>query len=149
MRILASMALALILGIASGCENQAPPSAPVKQPEQPASAPQFAPKPAETIRQKADVGMGEKGRGYGDGPVATPIKTLWAVKEQIVLLQIQDALRTYKALDPQGHGPQNDKEFMEKIITANSIRLPALPSGHRYVYDPAKEELMVEQPKQP
>ena len=144
MRILAPVALALILAVAAGCESNAPQPVPAKQ-----SAPPAVAKPVETIRQKADVGMGEKGRGYGDGPVATPIKTLWAVKEQITLLQVEDGLRTYKALDPQGHGPKNDKEFMEKIIKANNIRLPALPPGHRYVYDPAKEELMVEQPKQP
>jgi hypothetical protein len=35
---------------------------------------------------------------------------------------------------------------MEKIIKANRIRLPALPQGQRYVYDPKQEQLMVEKP---
>ena len=38
---------------------------------------------------------------------------------------------------------------MEKIIKAGGIRLPPLPPGHRYVYDPATEQLLVEQPRQP
>ena len=39
------------------------------------------------------------------------------------------------------------EEFMEKIVQANNIRLPELPEGHRYLYDPTTNELMVERPK--
>jgi hypothetical protein len=53
----------------------------------------------------------------------------------------------YKALDPNGRGPKTHEEFMEKIIRANDIKLPELPSGHRYVYDPVQGELLVEQPR--
>jgi len=35
---------------------------------------------------------------------------------------------------------------MEKIIKANNISLPELPEGHKYVYDPKLEMLMVEKP---
>ncbi len=93
--------------------------------------------------------MGEKGRGYGMGAVATPIKALWAVREQAVLIQIRSALQLYKAADPDGRGPKSHQEFMDKIIKANYIKLPALPAGDRYVYDPKEEELFVEHPRQP
>ena len=35
---------------------------------------------------------------------------------------------------------------MQKIIKENQIKLPELPFGQRYVYDPKKEQLMVEKP---
>jgi hypothetical protein len=103
----------------------------------------------EPNRDKAGVGMGEKGRGYGMGAVATPIKALWAVREQAVLIQIRSAMQLYKAADPEGRAPKSHQEFMDKIIKANYIRLPALPAGDRYVYDPQEEELFVEHPRQP
>ena len=48
----------------------------------------------------------------------------------------------------EGRTPKSHEEFMEKIIKANHIHLPTLPEGHRYVYDPKQEQLMVEQPAQ-
>ncbi len=33
---------------------------------------------------------------------------------------------------------------MQRIIKENMIKLPDLPPGDRYVYDPKREELMVE-----
>ena len=36
---------------------------------------------------------------------------------------------------------------MENVIKANQIKLPVLPPGHKYVYDPATKQLMVERPK--
>jgi hypothetical protein len=114
----------------------------------PIHAPNSTAAPAQdVIRQKADVGMGEAGRGYGEGFVATPVKALWFAKEKLVLVQIEHDLQLFKAQDPQGRGPKSHEEFMEKIIKAGGIRLPALPLGQRYVYDPAKEELQVEQPR--
>ena len=35
---------------------------------------------------------------------------------------------------------------MEKIIKENMIKLPELPEGHKYVYDPMLKTLMVEKP---
>ncbi|MGA2064682.1 MAG: hypothetical protein ABSG86_06925 [Thermoguttaceae bacterium] len=105
--------------------------------------------PQDVIRQKADVGMGEAGRGYGKGIIATPIKALWFAKERLTLDRIEHDLQIFKAQDPQGRGPKSQQEFFDKIIVAGRIRLPALPPGQRYVYDPAKEELQVEQPRQP
>jgi hypothetical protein len=160
MRTLGFAAAMLLASTLIGCSEPAPEADRAGEPAQsapaqPIEAPQAAPSATapsnavETVREKAAVGMSEKGRDYGKDPIATPVSTLWSVKEQLVLIQIQSALQLYKAADSDGRGPRNHKEFMEKIVRANDIRLPKLPSGHRYVYDPAKEELMVEKPKQP
>jgi len=66
-------------------------------------------------------------------------------QERIVFeIEVPQALNLYKAVN--GKGPQTHEEFMEKIIKANNIKLPELLPRERYVYDPEKEQLMVEQP---
>ncbi len=76
----------------------------------------------------------------------TPVTTYFAANEMIAFrVAIPDAMRLYKA--ENGAGPKTHDEFMEKIIKANRIRLPDLPLGQRYVYDPKREELMVEHPQ--
>jgi len=114
---------------------------------QPRTAPQMQPtaQPGATA-QKADVGVGKRGRGYGPGLVTTPVATYWAAKEMIAFrVQIPDAMRLYKATN--GSAPKTHEEFMEKIIKENQVKLPELPPGQRYVYDPNREELMVEHPQ--
>jgi hypothetical protein len=152
------IAAGLLWIVAVGCEEPAPP--PAGQPSAPVSAKPAAPvaSPAvpgpaaptpDVVREKAAVGMGERGRGYGEGFVATPVKALWRVTEQMAINQIEHDMQLYKASSPDGRGPRTQEEFMEKIIKAGGIRLPPLPPGQRYVYDPATELLMVEQPRQP
>ena len=98
------------------------------------------------MREKADVGVGQQGRGYGGGVVTTPVATYFAVQQQLVFrIEIPHALDLYKATE--GHAPRTHEEFMREIVKANQIRLPELPAGHRYVYDPKTEQLMVEHPK--
>lgn len=99
--------------------------------------------PANVVREKAQVGMTGKGQGYGGDPITEPVRQLWRVKEQIVLIQIEKAVQLFEATENRKIA-SND-EFMTKIVKENQI---ALPPGHRYVYDPAKGELMVERPKQ-
>ena len=55
------------------------------------------------------------------------------------------ALQLFKATN--GRAPNSEDEFMQQVIAANNIQLPQLPPGHRYVYDVAAEQLMVEHPK--
>jgi hypothetical protein len=101
---------------------------------------------AETVT-KADVGAGRKGRGYGGGFVSEPARVYFNIRERAVFqIQIPQALKTYKAMDPRGKGPQDTDEFMEKIIQQNGIQLPELPPGQTYEYDPQAEELMVRRP---
>lgn len=89
--------------------------------------------------------MTGKGQGYGGDPITEPVRQLWRVKEQIVLIQIEKAVQLFEATENRKIA-SND-EFMTKIVKENQIALPVLPPGQRYVYDPAKGELMVERPK--
>ncbi len=96
------------------------------------------------VREKAAVGAGEKGRGYGGDMVTMPLATIWTVKEKLLYEQIDDGMKLYKA--SEGHAPKTHEEFMDKIIKARNLKLPDLPAGHRYVYDPSVEKLMIERP---
>jgi hypothetical protein len=108
-----------------------------EEPEAPAEKP---------VREKADVGAGEKGSGYGGGIITTPVSVYWRAQERITYqIQIPQAMQLFKANN--GRAPESHEEFMEKIIGEQNIDLPELPVGHKYVYDPKEEELMVEHPK--
>ena len=98
-------------------------------------------------RVKAQKGVGVKGRSLDqhEGLFVTPAKAYFTVRERAVFeIQIPEALKLYKAT--HGNGPKSHEEFMAQIVDANQIHLPELPAGQRYVYDPEKEELMVERP---
>jgi hypothetical protein len=114
---------------------------------QPRTPPQMQPVPQPgATPQKADVGAGKRGRGYGPGLVTTPVATYFAAKEMIAFrIQIPGAMKNYKALN--GSAPKTQEEFMEKIIKEGGIQLPDLPPGQRYVYIPEKEDLFVEHPQ--
>ena len=95
---------------------------------------------------KAQVGSGDKGRGYGGGIITTPVSTYFAVRERIMFeITIPDALRGFK-FENDFKGPKSNEEFMEKVIKKNGIQLPTLPPGHKYIYDPKEEQLMVIRP---
>ncbi len=98
-----------------------------------------------TVREKADVGMGEKGRGYGGGIITTPVHVYFTAQELIILQHIEHAMQLYKG-EHDGKPPKTQDEFMDRIIKENNIRLPTLPQGERYVYDPKTGELMIEKP---
>ena len=63
-----------------------------------------------------------------------------------MLMQLEQAIKLYKA--QHGSLPRTHEEFMEKIVNnpQYGIRLPELPPGHRYVWDPKQEKLLVERP---
>jgi len=131
------MALGLMLLL--GCEQPSPPQKPA------VNAPP-APVPVVIVQKKAEVGVGEKGRDYGQGIVATPAATLFAAKERLVFeVQIPQAMQLFKATE--NRAPKDNDEFMRRIIKENNIKLPDLPEGDRYMYDPKTEQLMVESPK--
>ena len=70
---------------------------------------------------------------------------MFAAKERLVFeIQIPEAMKLFKATEDRL--PKSHEEFMERIVKENHIILPLLPEGHRYVYDPKRGELMVEQP---
>jgi hypothetical protein len=98
-------------------------------------------------RVKADVGVGVKGRGLDQfkGPLVTPAKAYFTMREKAIFqIRIPHAMQTYEAL--HGNAPRTHEQFMAEIIQASQIKLPDLPPGQRYVYDPQAKELMVERP---
>ncbi len=102
-----------------------------------------------TERVKAKVGVGAKGRRLEDERlvklIVTPAVALFRTRERVVFeIQIPHAMQLYEALN--GKKPVSQNEFFEQIIKLNQIKLPTLPEGQRYVYDPKKHELMVERP---
>jgi CRISPR-associated Cas5-like protein len=133
---------------ATGSDTAAPdPESEAPANDEPASAP--APAEEEAVeRVKADVGAAKKGRSLDEyeGVVVTPAKSLFAVQERMVFqVQIPKAMQTYEAIN--GGKPKSHEEYMTKIIEENLIKLPELPTGQRYAYDPEQGELMVEKPK--
>lgn len=122
-------------------QNAAPPPPPAEAQAKPAD------KPSENvIREEAKVGVGKRGRGYEPGLVTTPVAAYFGARERIVFeIQIPQAMKLYKA--EHERGPKTQEEFMQKIVKEQGVRLPDLPDGHRYIYDPATEQLMVERPK--
>jgi hypothetical protein len=105
---------------------------------------QAGPQPG-MVREKADVGSGEKGH-YGQGLVATPAGTYWRVRESLAFtIQVPHAIQLFEALE--GRPLKSEKEFWDRIIKENHIQLPKLPMGHRYFFDLQAKELMVERPQ--
>lgn len=120
------------------------PAAPV---EDPAVTTNDAATPAEpgTIRTTAKAGVGKQGRNYGSGMVVTPVRAYFISKQKIVFeVQIPHAMRLYKATNDRF--PKDFDEFKREILEPSQISLPPLPAGHKYVYDAAQGELLVEQP---
>ncbi len=124
-------------------ESVEPPTdtaAPIPPPPPPSTLP-ASDQMVEPVHQPATVGVGKKGRGYGTGPIATPIAAYFSTRQRMVFdIQIPSAMNIYRAQN--GHFPKSHEEFMGKIIKENSIRLPELRSGKRYVYDPDKAAKM-------
>lgn len=153
-KIALKMGCVCIISLLVGCSGSEPAKPPATQQptasvEQPAPPPPPPPtetaKTPNTIEKKADVGVGKRGRGYGKGVIVTPVATLFAVRERVVFtIQIPEAMKLFKATEDRI--PKSHEEFMEQIIKANNIRLPDLPDGDRYMYDPKTGELMVESP---
>ena len=142
--------LLIVSAALAGCEDTPPPpvaggNPPVTTDAERADA---SADTSVTERTPAEAGVGRQGRSLDDvegvgNVVAQPAKSLFAARERLVFeVQIPQALDLFKATN--GRGPQTHEEFMSQIVQANQIRLPDLPEGQRYVYDPQQEQLMVE-----
>ncbi len=115
--------------------------------DEPAPAEQPVDNP-DTERVKAEAGVAKAGRSLDEyeGMYVTPAKALFSFREKAVFqIQIPKNLQLYKGIN--GHNPRTHEEFMKEIIEANLVKLPELPPGQRYVWDPEKGELMVERPR--
>lgn len=101
--------------------------------------------PQVTDSEVAAVGVGDRGQGYGNDPFTAPAATYWRAQEKIAFeIEIPHALQLYKALNPEGKGPVSHEAFMQDVIAANRIKLPELPEGKQYRYDPQTETLFVD-----
>ncbi len=149
------IAIAIVSLTTLGCDKKvastptpAPPVvAPVVAP--PVVAPPVIPPPAtETV--KAEAGVTGKGTTYGGGIVTEPVRQYFRVQERVVFeIQIPQALNLYKATNDRL--PATHDEFWKEIIVANNLesKMPKLPEGHKYVWDPQAGELMVTRPQTP
>jgi hypothetical protein len=118
-------------------------AAPAGNPQQPAAS-----SDGETERVKAQAGVGIKGRSLDEyeGVVVTPVKSYFAAKEPVVFeIQFPSQYRLYKAMEDSV--PKDFDDLKAKVLDPYQIRLPELPPGHRYIWDAATEQLMVERPK--
>lgn len=103
-------------------------------------------RPAETEREAARAGVGEKGKSLEFRLGQTAAKAYFQARERIVFeIQIPEAMKLYKATN--GYAPRSQEEFERDILQANQITLPRLPPNHRYVYSPEDEDLFVEHPQ--
>lgn len=97
---------------------------------------------------EAGVGVGRQGRSLDNlddvgKVIAQPAVSYFAAKEKLVFeVQVPQALGLYEATN--GEGPRSHDDFMRDIIAANGIKLPELPAGRQYRYDPETKKLMVE-----
>ena len=104
--------------------------------------------PAEGQRVIAEAGVGKKGQSLKDekgigAMIVQPARSLFAVEQRMVFqVQIPKAMQTFSAIE--GRKPNSHDEYMSKIIKANLIKLPELPAGQSYIYDPKLGELMVQ-----
>jgi len=153
----------------SGCDSvqpidsgQVPPPVEVPQ-QQNAVAPDEdnAPNEDNTVTVKAEPGLSGKGNygtPTGNNPmeiITVPISTMFRTQDRLVLQQVEHAMNLYKA--EHGMAPATHAEFWEKIIVANNLqpnqssanrnKLPQLPAGQTYVYDPKDGVLKVRKPK--
>ena len=104
-----------------------------------------------TVMVQAAPGMTGRGTNYNTSTnnpmsiITVPISTLFSTRERLVLQQVDHAMNLYKG--EHGNAPSSHEEFMRKIIQENNIRLPRLPEGQNYVYDPSDGVLKVRKPR--
>ncbi|MCA9103424.1 MAG: hypothetical protein KDA63_19850 [Planctomycetales bacterium] len=144
----AAAATLLLCLLAGGCGGGGGAKGPPAQPAADAgpAAQQPAPGMPVMVREKAQVGVGAKGHDYKPGLISTPVAEYFKTKEKVAFeIKIPYAMKIHKGL--YGSAPASQEEFMDKIIEFNQIKLPELPPGHTYVYDPETEQLYVEHPE--
>jgi hypothetical protein len=102
-------------------------------------------------RVRAEVGVGKRGQSLNDeqgigGMIVQPARALFATEQRVVFnVLIPKAVQLFEATE--GRKPRSHDEYMSRIIKANLIKLPTLPAGQKYIYDPNTGELMVQKPR--
>lgn len=128
--------LVTILVFSAGCglENQtsAPQSQQQAKPKTTTDIGEFDPNAGKEV-VSSDVNI--------TNPITAALEAYQPLKQQVAGLGIDHAVNLFYALE--GRYPKDHEEFMQRIITDNQMRLPALPSGLAYQYDVANHKLVV------
>lgn len=95
----------------------------------------------------AAANPGEAQPNPGENPAGSPalIPVLELVPEKsrpLVELAINRAIEAYKKKNPSG--PADADELINKVLKPKGIRLPKLPPGAKFVFDPNNGQLMIE-----
>ncbi|MCI0357736.1 MAG: hypothetical protein L0211_04520 [Planctomycetaceae bacterium] len=101
-------------------------------------------------RVKAGKGVGQKGRSLDqyEGVYVTPAKAYFAAKERIFFeIEFKANYDRWRVLEDQA--PKDFDELKSKFLDPLGLtpKLPKLPDGHKYVWDAATEQLLVERPR--
>ncbi len=138
----------------------AAPESPSEKPPTEAVAEEKTEKPAqeadgeavnsETVNiEQGFTGKGQYGQTGGEQVsdiITVPVGALFSTRERVFMMTLQNAENMYKA-DNDNKMPATHEEYMEKIVNANMIKLPELPDGQEYLYDPDTQKLMIKKPK--
>jgi hypothetical protein len=103
--------------------------------------------PAVTEKAKGGMGAGSQAVGKPGGILTTPISAYFYITERLAFDMVTHALDLFRGAE--GRWPKDEAEFNQRIIKENQIRLPTLPEGHTYFYDPEKGQLMIRHPAPP
>ena len=101
-------------------------------------------------RLKAGKGVGAKGRSLDEyeGVYVTPAKALFSAKERIFYeIEFKKNYQLYNATTEDI--PKDFEDLKAKVLDPYGLtaKMPALPEGHKYVWDPTIQELLVERPR--
>jgi len=117
-----------------------------KPPPPVAKAPPAPPPPVVMEQVKAQKGVGLEGKSLEgeSGVIVTPVKALFLAKQEIAFeINFRHQYQIYRVT---GELPKDFDDLTEKVLKPFQIKLPKLPPGHKYIWDAANEELMVERP---
>ncbi len=84
---------------------------------------------------KAEPGSGKWQPGKA-GFLMTPINAYFSTKERVVFLQVENELKTFRAL--KGRKPKDFQEVQKEILKPVAIKLPELKPGETYFFDASK-----------
>ena len=101
-------------------------------------------------RLKAGKGVGQKGRSLDqyEGVIVTPVKALFTAKERIFYeIEFKKNYQLYNAMTEDI--PKDFDDLKAKVLDPYGLtaKMPKLPPGHKYVWDPTIQELLVERPR--
>jgi len=101
-------------------------------------------------RVKAGKGVGIKGRSLDEyeGIIVTPAKTFFTAKERIFYeIEFPANYRLWRVQEEQA--PKDFDELKARFLDPLGLtaKMPKLPDGHRYIWNPETEELEVERPR--